>query len=133
MDVLGRCGFEIQFLDVTFLPYSFSYYSYAQVHTDWTTLVVRAKKMTDRDAAMVITKSGRFDELQASRPDKSNPLRPSHLDLILTRPRSAENYQAMAAALVPEIGAFEFESAIGELVSRGLIDLRVEPLEPGPR
>jgi hypothetical protein len=49
LDVLHGCGFKIQFLDLTFMPYSFSYYSYTQVVINWNTLVVRAEKLVERD------------------------------------------------------------------------------------
>ena len=49
MDALHECGFKVQFLDLIFLPYSFSYYSYGQMHTDWNTLVVRAERTVERD------------------------------------------------------------------------------------
>ncbi|MEO9189890.1 MAG: hypothetical protein ABI224_07785 [Acetobacteraceae bacterium] len=118
LDVLRRCGFKVQFLDLIFLPYSFSYYSYGQMHTDWNTLVVRAERLFERDADIVIAKSDRRDTSQATRS--------ANRDLILSRLRSAENYRAIAAALTPQMGATEFENAIGELISQGLINLRVD-------
>jgi hypothetical protein len=126
MDVLRRCGFKIQFLELVFLPYSFSYYSYARKHTDWNTLVVRAERLVERDIDIVIAKSDRRDAIQANQPDKANPLDSANRDLILSKLRSAENYQAMADALIPQMGAMEFENAIGELASRGSIDLRFD-------
>ncbi len=126
MDVLRRCGFKIQFLELIFLPYSFSYYSYAQMHTDWNTLVVRAERLVERDIDIVIAKSDQRDASQANPPDKANPLESANRDLVLSRLGSRERYQAMAAALIPRMGAIEFENAIGELTSRGLIDLRFD-------
>jgi hypothetical protein len=49
LDVLRGLGFEIQFLDLTMMPYSFSYHSYTRVLTNWNTLVVRAEKRFERD------------------------------------------------------------------------------------
>jgi len=126
MDVLHRCGFKVRFLDLLFLPYSFSYYSYGRMHTDWNTLVVRAERLVERGADIFIARSDRRDALQANQPHKANALGSANLDLILSRLRSAESYSSMAAALTPQMGAREFENAIGELLSRGLIHLRVD-------
>src|SRR5262249_1459791 len=93
--------------------------------TDWNTLVVRTERLVERGADIVIARSDRRDALQANQPHKANALGPANLDLILSRLRSAESYSSMAAALTPQMGAREFENAIGELLSRGLIHLRV--------
>ena len=126
VDTLQRCGFKVQFVDLTFLPYSFSYYSYGQMHTDWNTLVVRAERLPDRGADIAVISSERWNTFRANRPDKANPLGSANLELILGRLQRAENYQSMAAALIPQMGAMEFENAIGELLTRGLIDLSVD-------
>jgi hypothetical protein len=123
VDTLQRCGFKVQFVDLTFLPYSFSYYSYGQMHTDWNTLIVRAERLTDKGADIAVARSARWNEFRAKRPDKPNPLGSASLELILSRLQRAENYQAVAAALIPQMGAIQFENAMGELLGRGLIDL----------
>jgi hypothetical protein len=125
LDVLRRCGFKINFLDLTFLPYSFSYYSYSQVHTDWNTLVVRAERLADRAADVDIARSDRWNAFRATHPDKITRIGFANLDLILSRLRSPENYRDMAAALIPQMGEREFEDAIGELLARGLVDLHI--------
>jgi hypothetical protein len=124
MDVLRRCGFKVQFLELIFLPYSFVYYSYARMQTEWNTLVVRAERVDERDIDIVIAKSDRGGASQANEADKADS---ANLGLILSKLRKPESYQALAGALTPQMGAAEFENAIGELASRGLIDLRVEP------
>jgi hypothetical protein len=78
--------------------------------------------MVERDADIVIARSDR-----ASQPNKANPRGSTNLHLILARLRSAEKYQTMATALTSEMGAMEFEKAVGELASLGLINLRIDP------
>ncbi|MGE0259570.1 MAG: hypothetical protein AB7T18_12535 [Alphaproteobacteria bacterium] len=127
MDALQGCGFEFQFVDLVLLPYSFSYYSYGRKHTDWTTLVVRAERVRERDDGIVIARSERGDAFLANRANTANPRGPSNPELILERTRGAENYRSVAAALAPRMGLTEFENAVGELASRGLINLRIDP------
>ena len=125
VDTLQRCGFKVEFLDLTFLPYSFSYYSYGQMRTDWNTLVVRAEKLAGRGADIAIARSERGTALRVNQPDKADPLGSANLDLILERLQTAESYDSMAAALLPQMGATAFDEAIGELLARGLIELRI--------
>lgn len=126
MDVLHSCGFKIRFLDLLFLPYSFSYYSYGQMETNWNTLVVRAERLVDRSGDIVIAKSDRWDVFRARQSDKMNPPGFANLDRFFNRLQSAESYQVMATESLPQMGATAFENTVGELLSRGLIELRLE-------
>ncbi len=116
MDALDRCGFKVRFVDLTFLPYSFSYYSYGEVHTDWNTLVVRAERSAERGAEIVIASSERR---------QASPLGSADLELVFGSLSTAENHEAFAARLIPQMGATRFENAVGELLARGLVDLRI--------
>jgi len=127
MDALQGCGFEVQFVELILLPYSFSYYSYGRKHTEWNTLVVRAEKVSERDAGIVIARSERGDAFLTSQSNRANSRDPTNPELVLARLRSAENYKVMAAALASQMGAMEFENTIGELASRGLINLFIAP------
>jgi len=125
LDILDRCGFKVRFLDLTFLPYSFSYYSYGEVHTQWNTLVVRAERSADPGADIFIARSDRWHELEANRREKANPAGSVALDLVLGNLPRTESYRAFGARLIPQIGATEFENAIGELLAEGLVELRI--------
>lgn len=126
MDVLQGCGFKVRFLDLRFLPYSFSYYSYGRTQTSWNTLVVRAERSVDRNGDIVIAKSDRWDAFRARQSEKANQPAFANLDRFFNRLQDAESYQVMAAELAPRMGAARFESLVGELLSRGLIDLRLD-------
>lgn len=125
VDVLHSCGFKVRFLDLLFLPYSFSYYSYGQMHTNWNTLVVRAERMAERNGDIVIAKSDRWDAFRARQSDKATLPGLASLDRFFSRLQSAANYQVIAAELIPQMGAAGFENFVGELLSRGLIELRL--------
>lgn len=130
LNALLKCGFKPQFLELLFLPYSFSYYSHAQMHTNWNTLVVRAERVAERDSEIVITRSRRRDPSHESHPDGANSSAAANRELVLNKLGRAETYEAMAAALTPRIGAMEFDIAVGELASRERIHLSFDANEP---
>lgn len=123
INTLRSCGFKIQYLDLVFLPYSFSFYSYTQSHSDWCTLVLRAERVIERSADIVIERCKRTDPFCVGHADNAIPFDSVYCDLLLSKVQSARPYQALASEMVPQLGAIAFECAVGELASRGLIKL----------
>jgi hypothetical protein len=134
VQTLKASGFEIDYLDITRLPYTFSYYNYGARKETWNTFILKATKrrQTHSRNLKLLTdaaKLGPVDEdaslgedVHVTWQDRKMILSRKHFN-VFQRLLSCDNYSDLQASFAGEMTAEEFEYAIGSLTSRSLLTL----------
>jgi hypothetical protein len=126
-------GFEIEFLDVTRLPYSFSRQDRDYRRETWSTLIIQAKKVESSDLERVAVISDKLSSLQvelsghvAERPPELLALTEEQL-AICRIARASENVRDLLTRLAETFDAREDDlmDAVRALACLDLIELRV--------
>ncbi len=133
LELLERCGFEIGWLDLVALPYSFSRHDHAYVRTTYNTFVVRAVKRDSIKAAnlALVSRLRREDAIPESAEAEAYCLRRGKSVIVLGESevsilrlcQKTIHYDVLLRTLAGRFGLDRIESAVATLTARALVDL----------
>jgi len=137
VQTLKTFGFEIDYLDIAQLPYTFSYYNYGARKETWNTLIVKATKykQTHSRNLKLLTDAGKLgpvdedtslgDDVHITWQDRKIILSRNHFD-VFQKCLSCVDYSDLYESFANKMTAEEFEHAIGALTSRSLLCLQAK-------
>jgi len=138
VQVMKACGFEVDYLDITQLPYSFSYDNYGVRKEIWNTLILKAVKrkqtplsnlilLTDANGLGRIDAGASFgDDVQITWQGNKMSLRSNYFQ-VFQKCLACTDYSALREMFIGRMSTEEFECAVGALASQSLLNLRAKP------